>query len=204
MRLPSLIVLGAPFAVALARTAPAQSGAPRAMTAVSMTEAQQVAAAVLPLPPGARDRAKVMGYRNGSPTLVTLREGTMFTCFLPEPTGKSYHAACYHQSLEPFMARGRELRATGVKDDKVDTVRFTEVRSGKLVMPKQPATMYQLFGGAFDPATNAAPGSRPLIVVYIAGATGASTGLPEKPSEHGMWIMDPGTPKAHIMLSPKM
>ena len=48
------------------------------------------------------------------------------------------------------MLRGRELRAQGVKDPQVDTVRFAEVKSGKLVMPKQPAAMYQLFGGTFD------------------------------------------------------
>ncbi len=203
MRVTSLLLLGAPLGAVLAQSAPAQSGSP-ALTAVAMTEAQQIAAAVLPLPAEARGEAKVMGYKNGSPKLVTLREGKTFTCFLPEAAGKSFHAACYHQSLEPFMARGRELRASGVKDDKVDTVRFAEVKSGKLAMPKQPATMYQLFGGAFDPATNAAPGSKALIVVYISGATGASTGLPEKPSDNGMWIMYPGTPKAHIMLTPKM
>jgi hypothetical protein len=203
VRFTSLIVLAAPLGAALAQSAPAQPGSP-ALTAVAMTEAQQIAASVLPLPADARAEAKVMGYKNGSPKLVTLREGKTFTCFLPEAAGKSFHAACYHQSLEPFMARGRELRASGVKDDKVDTVRFAEVKTGKLAMPKQPATMYQLFGGAFDPATDAAPGSKALIVVYISGATGASTGLPEKPSDNGMWIMYPGTPKAHIMLTPKM
>jgi hypothetical protein len=203
MRFTPLLALTVPFAAALAQNPPAQTGA-TFVPAVSMTEAQQIAAAVLPLPAEARDQAKVMGYKGGSSKLVTLREGKVFTCFLPEASGKSYHAACYHQTLEAFMARGRDLRAGGTKDDKVDTVRFAEVKSGKLAMPKQPATMYQLFGGAYDPASNTAPGSRPLIVVYISGATGASTGLPEKPSENGMWIMYPGTPKAHIMLSPKM
>ena len=170
-----------------------------------MTEAQQIAAAVLPLPPDARASAKVMGYRNGSANLVTLREGKTFTCFLPEANGnRGFHAACYHQSLEPFMARGRALRASGVKDEQVDTVRFAEVKAGKLDMPKQPVSMYQLFGGKFDPATNTVSGSQPLLVVYISGATGATTGLPEKPVENGMWIMYPGTPKAHIMLTPKM
>src|SRR5262249_40349707 len=106
--------------------------------------------------------------------------------------------------LEPFMARGRALRASGTKDEQVDTVRFAEVKAGKLEMPKQPASMYQLFGGAYDAAANTITGSHPLIVVYISGATGASTGLPEKPWENGMWIMFRGTPKAHIMLSPKM
>ena len=204
MRLSAVIGLCAPLGAAFAQGPAAQAGAP-AMTPVSMTEAQQIAAAVLPLPAEARASAKVMGYRNGNPNLVTLREGKVFTCFLPEPDGKrGYHAACYHQSLEPFMARGRALRASGTKDELVDTVRFAEVKAGKLEMPKQPASMYQLFGGKYDAAANTVTGGQPLIVVYISGATGASTGLPEKPSENGMWIMYPGTPKAHIMLSPKM
>jgi len=204
VRFSALIVLCAPLGAAFAQGAAKQAGA-AAMPPVSMTEAEQIAAAVLPLPAEARASAKVLGYRNGSPALVTLREGKVFTCFLPEPDGKrGYHAACYHQALEPFMARGRALRASGTKDEQVDTVRFAEVKAGKLEMPKQPASMYQLFGGKFDPAANTVTGAQPLIVVYISGATGATTGLPEKPSENGMWIMYPGTPKAHIMLSPKM
>jgi hypothetical protein len=115
-----------------------------------------------------------------------------------------FHVACYHQTLEPFMARGRELRASGTPDNRVDTVRFAEVKSGKLQMPKQPASMYQLFGGTVDPATGAVKDAKPLFVIYISGATGATTGLSEKPTEGAPWIMFPGTPKAHIMLTPKM
>ena len=44
-------------------------------------------------------------------------------------------------------------------------------------MPKQPAAMYQLFGGTFDPASGTSlMGSRQLFVIYIPGATPASTG----------------------------
>lgn len=203
MRLTSLAVLAMPFGALLAQGAAAPA-APAGPTAVSMTEAQQIALAVLPLPADARASAKVMGYKNGNPALVTLREGKTFMCFLPEPSGKDFHAACYHQSLEPFMARGRALRASGTKGEQVDTVRFAEVKSGKLVMPKGPAAMYQLFGGTVDAAANTVSGAHPLFVVYIAGATSATTGLPDKPVENGMWIMYPGTPKAHIMLVPKM
>jgi len=40
-------------------------------------------------------------------------------------------------------------------------------------------------------------------VVYIPWATAASTGLPIKPAAPGMpWIMDPGTHRAHIMITP--
>lgn len=178
-----------------------QAGAPAEIPAA----AQQIAAVVLALPTEYRAGAKVLGYKTGAKGLVTLREGTgPFTCLASNPAGKMFHAACYHQTLEPFMARGRELRASGTPDSLVDTVRFAEVKSGKLQMPKQPASLYQLFGGTYDATANSVKGAQPLFVIYISGATGATTGLSEKPSEGSPWIMYPGTPKAHIMLTPKM
>lgn len=167
-------------------------------------ETQQIASAVGALPPEFRETARVLGYRAGGKALVPIREsGGQFTCLATEP-GKSFHVACYQNSMEPFMLRGRELRAQGVKDPQVDTVRFAEVKSGKLVMPKQPAAMYQLFGGTLDPNSGAVSGARALFVIYIPGATPASTGLSDKPAEGTPWIMFAGTPKAHIMLTPKM
>jgi len=90
-----------------------------------------------------------------------------------------------------------------VKDDMVDTVRLPEVQSGKLPMPTAPTAMYQLFGGRYDPARKSVTGAHPLFMLYMRGATAASTGLPDQPVDGGPWIMYPGTPKAHIMLSPK-
>jgi len=178
-----------------------QAGAPADVPAAT----QQIAAAVLALPTEYREGAKVLGYRGGTKGFVTLREGTgPFTCLASDPAGKMFHVACYHQTLEPFMARGRELRASGTPDNRVDTVRFAEVKSGKLQMPKQPASLYQLFGGTFDPATSTVKDAKQLFVIYISGATGATTVLSEKPLEGAPWIMYPGTPKAHIMLTPKM
>jgi hypothetical protein len=170
-----------------------------------LTEAQQIASAVLALPVQFRGNARVLGYRNGSNELVPLRDTRgEFTC-LATPPDATLHLACYHSSLEPFMARGRDLREKGTKDTQVDTVRFAEVMSGKLAMPKHPAALYQLFGGSYDAAANTVTGARPLFVIYISGATAASTGLPDKPAGPGEpWIMFPGTPKAHIMLTPKM
>lgn len=184
---------------ASAPAAPAKTTTPPA--------AEQIAAAVLPLPPEFRADARVLGYRAGSHALVPLREGKgPFTCLASDPAGQGFHVACYHQSLEPFMARGRALRASGVKGDQVDTVRFAEVRAKKLAMPTHPASLYQLFGppDAFDPATGTASKARSLFIVYLPGATAASTGLSTKPAEGTPWLMFPGTPKAHIMLEPKM
>jgi hypothetical protein len=172
-----------------------------------LPDAQQINAAVAPLPAEFRESAQVLGYRAGSPKLVVLRKGAgPFTCLATDPALQRYHAACYHQSMEPFMVRGRELREEGVKGEKVDTVRFAEVKSGKIVMPKFPAALYQLNGPAsvVDPATGIVKGAQATNVIYIPFATSASTGLSVQPIPGAPWIMYPGTPKAHIMLVEKM
>ena len=164
----------------------------------------QIAAAILPLPADARANATVLGY-TADGKLNTLRKGTgTMTCLADDPKEERFHVACYHDSMEPFMARGRDLRASGVTGTQVDSVRFREAKAGSLKLPTHPASLYSLTGGTFDPATKTAPGARWLYVVYIPYATSATTGLSDKPHENAPWIMFPGTPKAHIMFVPKM
>ena len=171
-----------------------------------LTAAQEIAAAVSAAPAQLRDGATVLGLR-GYKTEV-LRKGTNdMICLGPNGDPKQFHVACYHKALEPFMARGRSLRDEGVKGEQVDTMRFKEITSGKLVMPSTPSALYTLTGGptSFDPATGkVAADARWLYVVYIAGATEKSTGISERPSRGVPWIMFPGTPKAHIMFVPSM
>lgn len=172
-----------------------------------LPDAQQIAAAVAPLPNEFRESARVLGYHAGSSKLIEIRKGAgEFTCIATDPALPRYHAACYHNSMEPFMLRGRELRDQGVKGDKVDTVRFAEVKSGKIAMPKFPSALYQLNGegSVVDPATGAVKGAQATNVIYIPFATSASTGLSAQPVQGSPWIMFPGTPKAHIMLVGKM
>jgi hypothetical protein len=193
--------------VAAILAAPSVTAQTSTSTSAPAPEAQQITAAVLPLPTEFRADARVLGYRANSPRLVTLREGKgPFTCLASDPSVSRFHVACYHQSLEPFMARGRELRAEGVKGDAVDSARFREARAGKLALPTQAAALYSLTGdkSSFDPATGTAPKARALFVVYMPGATAASTGLSARPAEGTPWIMFPGTPKAHIMFVPRM
>jgi len=171
------------------------------------TPEQQIAAAVLALPEGMRAGAAVLGYRSPGAGLTELRKGSNgMTCLADDPANPAFHVACYHESLEPFMARGRALRAEGVKGGLVDSARFREIKEGTLKMPATPTALYSLSGpaGSWDPATNAVKGGRALYVVYIPGATSASTGLPTIPAAGLPWIMFPGTPKAHIMFVPEM
>jgi hypothetical protein len=166
---------------------------------------RQVAAAVLPLPEGQRAGATVLGY-DPQGRLVRLRAGSgIFTCLADDPRDGRFHVACYHNSLEPFMARGRELRAQGVQGDAVDSTRNADVAARRVRMPAV-ASLYSLTGPAtsYDPATGAVTGVRPLFVVYLPGATEASTGLSTTPRPGAPWLMEAGTPKAHIMFQPEM
>ena len=198
------------FAPALgAQATPGRAPAPAAPKSAPtiLPAAVQIAAAVMPAPAELRAGAAVLGYAADRPGLVELRKGTNdMVCLASNPAAARFHVACYHKSLEPFMARGRELRASGMAAPAADSVRSSEAKSGALKMPAHPAALYSLTGdlASFDPATGAVTGARPLYVVYIPFATAESTVLSATPQPTTPWIMFPGTPKAHIMFVPDM
>ena len=200
MRLPS----ARPLAVALIATI--LPGVAQAQAVAVPPAAEQIAAAVLPLSPELRDGATVMGYKSKD-KLEVLREGKNgMICLALYVTRPDFHVACYHKGLEPFMARGRELRTQGItKPEAVDSARFAEIKSGKLKMPAQGA-LFSLTGKKeqFDPKTNKVTGIAPLGVVYVPFATPESIGISANPSMGGPFLMFPGTPKAHIMIMGKM
>ena len=191
----------------MALTALAVATTARAQSASTVAPAdQQIAGAVLSAPQDLRAGASVLGY-DARGTMVTLRKGAgALVCLATDPKSKQFHTACYHKSLEPFMARGRALRAEGVKGDQVDTVRFREIKEKKLAMPAGPAVLFQVFGSrdSVDLVRGVVKGGTPLYVVYMPFATGESVGLSAKPVEGAPWVMFPGTPKAHIMFTPRM
>lgn len=162
----------------------------------------QIAQAVLAAPEDRRAGAAVLGYEGGK--LVTLRPGTNdLVCLADNPAAEGFSVACYHKDLDPFMARGRELTAQGVADDKQrDQTRFAEIKAGTLPMPKEPRTLYVMTGKSVT-ASGTVEGGYLRWVLYVPFATGESTGLPTRPAGPGApWLMDPGTGGAHIMISP--
>lgn len=164
----------------------------------------QIASAVLAAPEAARSGAAVLGYDSAG-ELVTLREGRNgLVCLADDPEDPGFSVACYHESLEPYMARGRELRAQGVTDgtDR-NRIRWEEADRGTLEMPKAPATLYVLTGAGFDSSSGFVREAYLRYVVYTPWATVEATGLPDRPMAPGSpWLMFPGTAGAHIMISP--
>lgn len=185
----------------LAAPAAAQGAANTAASAIPSASAQ-IAAAVLPLPESMRGSARVWGYGAGG-AFAELRPGTgPMTCIADDPRDSRFHVACYHNSMEPYMARGRELRARGIAA--VDSIRKADVAAGRIRMPSS-ASLFSITGSAasYDAATNTARGSK-LFVIYVPFATTESMGLPATPVRGQPWIMHPGEPGAHVMFVPDM
>jgi len=162
----------------------------------------QIRLAVQAAPPGLRDSATIQGF-DASGAFVTLRQGSnSLICMAPDPTHEDFEVSCHHADLEPFFARGRQLRAEGVTGRARTQARFDEITAGTLPMPY--GTMNAILtGSGFDTATAEIREPSLRWVVYLPGATGASTGLPEQPTTPGApWLMNAGTPGAHIMISP--
>lgn len=172
-----------------------------AAPAQERSPATQIAGAVLPLPDSMRAGARVLGYVGGR--LVEIRTGTNgMICLADNPADSTFQASCYHQSLEPFMARGRALRAQGLGQNAVDSIREAEVRQGRLKMPAGPAHLASVFAPSdrFDPGAGLPQGSGALDVIYIPYATTASTGITTQPSATRPWLMHPGEYRAHVMI----
>ncbi len=181
-------------------------GATPSLTAQTLSAEAQIAGAIQPAPAMDQTGATVLGFRpDGS--LTTLRRGSnSLICLADDPKLEGWSAACYHDSLEPFMARGRALRAEGVTDaTELAQTRWDEADAGTLEMPTAPATLYVLTGDSYDPANGSVSNSFLRWVVYTPWATAESTGMSPQPGAPGApWLMFPGTAGAHIMITPPM
>jgi hypothetical protein len=179
-------------------------GAFKAFSQVPSAEVQ-IKTAVLAAPEEKRAGAMVYGY-NTKGEFVVLRNGTNeLICIADNPNQSGFSVSCYHKDLEPFMERGRELKTAGKSFQEIFDIREAEVKSGKLMMPKQASNLqvYSAPAEAYNTSTGEVTKGKFRYVVYIPWATAASTGLPIKPEAPGMpWIMDPGTHRAHIMIDP--
>lgn len=165
----------------------------------------QIKGALLASPADQRDGAMVYGY-GPKGEWVVLRKGTnAMVCLADNPQQDGFSASCYQKDLDPFMARGRELKAAGKGQQEIFDIREQEVKAGKLIMPKQPTTLYVYSASKenYNPKTGEVSKGEFRYVVYVPYATAESTGLPLKPEAPGMpWLMNPGTHRAHIMINP--
>ena len=159
-----------------------------------------IAATVLAAPPQFRETAEVRKWVDGE--LVTIREGSGLICLADRPGG-SFRVSCYHESLEPFMARGRELNAAGVTGQARQEQRWADADAGRIALPDRGGMVFNLGFSCedFDPAEADPATGGQLQALYMPYATAEETGLPVAPQGAAPWIMHAGEASAHIMMA---
>ncbi len=169
------------------------------------TKEVQLKTAVLAAPESLREKAMVYGYSEKGEFIVLRKGENEMVCLSDDPAQPGLNVSCYHKDLEPFMIRGRELKQQGKSFQEIFDIRELEVKTKKLMMPQQPTSLfvYSAKDEQFNRSTGEVKDGNLRYVVYIPYATSETTGLPLKPEAPGMpWIMDPGTHRAHIMITP--
>ncbi|MFD1315963.1 hypothetical protein [Namhaeicola litoreus] len=171
-----------------------------------LTNEQQILSAVKAAPMVMRDLATVYGYDEQG-EFVLLRQGSnSMICVADDPNRDGFEVVAYHKSLDPFMARGRELTKEGKNREEKEKIREEEAITNVLQMPEVPAALHIYFGknGYYDIDDNEVRNCRYRYVVYTPFATAETTGLGLQPNKEGHpWLMFPGKYNAHIMISPQ-
>jgi hypothetical protein len=165
----------------------------------------QIKTAVLAAPAEQRDKATVYGYNEKSELTIIRKGSNEMVCLADDPNQAGLSVSCFHKDLDAFMTRGRDLKKEGKSPQEIFDIRESEVKSGKLTMPKQPTTLfvYSASEEDYNKTTGDVKNGYLRYVIYVPYATAESTGLPTKAEAPGMpWIMDPGTHRAHIMINP--
>jgi hypothetical protein len=163
----------------------------------TMSNADKIKEAVLPLPEDLKAGATVVTYDEKTGDRVVLREGTNFLeC---QPKAKDGFVRCYNKVLVPRRDMEAKLRAKGMKDEDVTKEIQAATKDGRL-KPTPFGTMSYRYSD--DPGR-----IKLLWVISVPNATpetvGVSTASQRDAALKGNgkpWLMLAGTPGAHIMI----
>ena len=167
--------------------------------------AQQIAAAVLPLPPIMREHATVIGYAPDL-SLVTLHQGSNgMVCTADRPGDDNFDVRCYHESFMPVVRRMRDLYSQGKTQDEVYKTIDAEIKTKKLTIPDHPTAGYRMLGPitAYHLETNTVDKEiESWQSVHFPYKTAAEIGFPEEGQvDRTMpYVMTSGTFWSHVMI----
>jgi hypothetical protein len=161
----------------------------------------RIASALLALPESLRAEATVISVEKGIETV--LRKGSNgMVCMADQPGDQTFFVNCFHETIRALQRRSLEL-SKQLSGKALDEALDKEIKAGTLKAPLTPSMGFQMRGplGGYNPTTNTV--SREIKtrqMVMLPHATGAKLSLPEKPEGDMPWVMNAGTPSAHIMI----
>jgi hypothetical protein len=146
------------------------------------------------LSPNLRADATVIKWKSDF-TYDTLKQGTNgLVCFDRSgfPLQQPFSIECTAEANLPRVAQNLKAEATGDRAKSEAMLNAME-KDGTRAKPKYGSVWYHLAGPSREQA-------RPHMSIAMPGATAQSTGLPDKRTMDGIWIMNAGTSTAHIMV----
>ncbi len=174
----------------------------RAQTAVP-SAADQIAAAVLPLPTVLRDGAGVRGY-DAKGGLVILRPGSNnMICTGDRPGDGEFDVRCYERQFLQVIDRRRALTRGGLALGATDPRFEREIKAGRLRLPQGPTAGYRMLGpiDGYDPATRTYTAAiERWQSVHFPYRTAEQLGLPVDRESTMPYVMASGTWWAHVMI----
>jgi len=145
------------------------------------------------LPPGLRADATVIKWKPDF-TYETLRKGTNgLVCYdrsgMPEQQPISIECT----SVNNLDREAQNLKTEALGDKAKTQAAFDAMeKDGTRVKPEYGSVWYHYMGADKEHA-------RMHVTIALPGATTQSTGLSDKRSLTGVWLMNPGTSTAHLM-----
>jgi hypothetical protein len=162
--------------------------------AFAQTPEEMIEKALLPAPRNMKEAATVIKWKPDF-TYETLRKGTnRLVCYdrSGQPGQQPFAVECTSLANLERVAQSLKIEAQ-VTDKKAQQAAFEDLeKQGKWTKPEFGSVWIHLSGPSQAQA-------RQHITVAVPGATKESLGLPDNPSQGGMWIMNAGSSAAHLM-----
>ena len=141
-----------------------------------------------------KDNATVIKWK-ADYTYETLRKGTnRLVCYdrSGQPGQQPFAVEC--TSIANLDRVAQNLKLEAIPDKKASLAAFEAAeKDGTRVKPEYGSVWYHVNGPD-------AEHTRTHVTVAVPGATGQSLGLPEDGKQGGVWVMNPGTSTAHLMI----
>jgi hypothetical protein len=161
--------------------------------AFAQTPAETTDRALVAAPRQMRDGATVIKWKPDF-TYETLKKGTNhLVCYdkSGEPGQQPFSVECTSLANLDRVAQNRKFEAIPDKDASKAAFDAAEA-NGTRIKPEYGSVWIHINGA--DQAH-----TRTHTTIAVPGATTQSTGLPDNPSQGGVWIMNAGTTTAHLM-----
>ena len=161
--------------------------------AFAQSPEEEINKALMAAPAREKDATSVIKWKPDF-TYDTLKKGTnKLVCYdmSGKPTHRAFMVECTSLANLPRVAQNLKFEAISDKAERQAAFEKAE-KDGTRVKPEFGSVWIHLMGAD-------AEHTRKHVTVAVPGATTQSMGLPDNPRQGGIWILNAGTPPAHLM-----